>query len=138
MIYTQTYYIDISQIARVLACIALATGVMKVIVWIIALWRRWHGKENVFLRQRNICLFVFLPIFAVAALQYTVEDSNKRFTYVTDGNRNYIIVTTFKEHYITTLSTIENNTITIHRGNVRLFSLDRSITARQFTQKILQ
>lgn len=129
--YTQTYYINISQI------IVIAVFALFVVTTMIAIQASYKGKIDIPSIKSTGCAIIFITIFAVAALQYLAEMSNKRFTYIQNNKNEYIIITTFKDYYITVLSKVDNNTITIYRGMVYIFKLDQDIIAHEFKEKIM-
>lgn len=130
--YTQTYYLNILQ-TIVIVVFIIFIGIF--FIFIKALYQK--PIESMLVRT-TVCTSLFIIIFAVIILQYMAEASNKRFTYIQNNNHDYIVVTTFKDYYITKLSKIENDTISVYRDKTYLFKLDKAIIAHEFKIKNMQ
>lgn len=83
-------------------------------------------------------LFFIVSVALVMILQFTVESYNKRFTYIIDDARYYGVLTTYQDCYLTIESKISGDTITILRGNVKLFPISgTTLEEKQFATKNL-
>lgn len=130
--YTQTYYINLSHIISIFIIIVILSIAIIFAQYILSI------QNNKCFSRIKICVIIFSLIAAISIIQYIVESSNKRFTYLEKEEKQYIIISTFKDYYITVLSCVEDDNITIYRGQVHLFKLDMDIKAHQFTNKIMK
>lgn len=130
--YTQIYYINFFHVISIFIIIVILSVTIIFAQYIIS------TKNNKCFSRIKICFIIFSLISAISVIQYIVESNNKRFTYLEKEEKQYIIISTFKDYYITVLSNVENDNITIYRGQVHLFKLDMGIKAHQFTNKIMK
>lgn len=81
--YTQTYYINFLNIISIFIIIFVLSVATLTAKYILSI------QNNKRLSRIKICFIIFLLIAAIAIIQYAIESSNKRFTYLENGGKQY-------------------------------------------------
>ncbi len=134
-------FIDISSLA-ILTVTAILIGILLKKIIIKNSDSQDISQDGIFpytkYREWYACISIIIFMFCIFMYQIIDECINKSFSYTTQGDNDYVIITTFKDCYIAIRSKIENDTITIYPGKVRLFKLEQEITAHEFKEKIMR